>query len=337
MVTFNANEDIPVPQVENEPHQHAFILVGNQQLFGVHMTQYHCELHKYQIILKLKLPKEVKQEYDSLRIQNPKDTFVLCNAKDYKHEIFTDIRSYCIPDLGSGLVTKFTANIFQGIRPLSPEEIAGDSHFFPWAKKYVKSAIGEFEAIVERVVTFRPFDHLATLPPYARYLVFGDAKSDEAHMTNLQTAELVTSPYEPRVFGPDYDHVMSLAERPAWLKQDAMLEAGIVVTTPSVALTDPETGAPTIPKASPFREGSEIEVLYRGLVPARTLVAGTSYLYCTEVCNSPRFFTEHPPHNSYLDSLPELAPVCEFSMMPKLYWAFPPDPDEDDEGETIDG
>ena len=335
MVTFNAHEDIPIPQVENEPHQHAFILLGEKQLFGVHMTQYHCELHKYQIILKISLPDKIYNEYIALRQQNLKDTFVLCNAKSYKIPLPTDaesvpVRSFCVPDLGAGIVTKFTANIFQGIRPLSDAEIAADSHFFPWAKKYVKPAIGEFEVTVERVVTFRPFDHLATLPNYARYLIFGDGKSGETHMTNLQTAALVTSPFEPQVFGPDYDHVMSLAERPKWLEQDAMLEAGIVVTTPIVSLIDPDTGQPTIPVQQPFAEGSEIEVLYRGIVPARTVIAGASYLYCTAVCNSPRFFAKHPPHNNYLDTLPKVEPVCDFSMMPKRYWAFPPDSDEDE-------
>ena len=329
MVTLNANEDMPIPQVENEPHQHAFILLGEKQLFGVHMTQYHCELHKYQIILKISLPDKIYKEYIALRQQYPKDTFVLCNARSYKHKISLDVRSFCVPDLGAGIVTKFTANIFQGIRPLSEQEIAADSHFFPWAKKYVKPAIGEFVVTVERVVTFRPFDHLATLPNYARYLIFGDGESNETHMTNLQTATLVTSPFEPQVFGPDYDHVMSLAERPKWLEQNAMLEAGIVVTTPIVSLVDPDTGQPTIPVQQPFAEGSEIEVLYRGMVPARTVIAGASYLYCTAVCNSPRFFAKPPPYNNYLDTLPKVEPVCDFSMMPKRYWAFPPEEDEE--------
>ena len=178
MVTINALEQ--TPQVENEDHQHAFVLVGKQQLFGVHMTQYHCELHKYQIILKLKLPDKVYKEYMALREQHPDDSFVLCNAKNIEAPRDGEVREYCVPDLGSGRVTRFTANIFHGIRPLSPAEVEADSHFFPWAKKYAKPAIGEFTAIVERVVTFRPFDHLHELPLYATYLLWGDADSQEA-------------------------------------------------------------------------------------------------------------------------------------------------------------
>jgi hypothetical protein len=322
MVTHNPHED--VPQVENEKHQHAFVLVGNRQLFGVHMTQYHCELHKYQIILKLSLPDTVYDEFMRLRENNPQDTFVLCNAKDPKNVILApgEVRSYSIPDIGSGRVTHFTANIFQGIRPLSPEEIAADSHFFPWGKKYAHAAIGEFEATIERIVLFRPFDHLQKLAEYARYFIFGDDKSSEVHMTNLQTASLATGPYEPQVFGPDYDHVMSLAERPDWLEQASMLEAGIVVSTPKVRLLDPQTGDPAIPAEMPFAEGEIIEALYRGIGPARQIKAGVTYLYCTEVCNSPRFFQPKPPYDSYLHSLPEFEPTCQFSVMPKRYWAF---------------
>lgn len=327
MVTLNAL--FKSPQVENEVHQHAFILVGEKQLFGVHMTQYHCELHKYQVILKLTLPDDIYEEYLNLRRQNPNDSFVLCNAKDRNIISLNEVRSFSIPELGSGMVTKFTANIFQGIRPLSPPEMAADSHFFPWAKKYTNPALGEFEAKVERIVTFRPFDHLLSLPEFARYLIFGDSKSGESHMTNLQTAGMLTTAYEPQVFGPDYDHVMSLAERPDWLKQDAMLEAGVVVTTPIVQLTDPDTGQPTIPDHSPFREGDVIDALYRGIGPSRSIKAGATYLYATAVCNSPILFDDLPTHASYLDKLPEVPEVMEFSLMPKRYWAFPKT-DEDD-------
>ncbi len=105
MVTHNPHEE--VPQVENEKHQHAFVLVGNRQLFGVHMTQYHCELHKYQIILKLKLPDKVYDEFIRLRENNPRDTFVLCNAKDPKNGILPDgeVRSCSFP-VGQKICTR---------------------------------------------------------------------------------------------------------------------------------------------------------------------------------------------------------------------------------------
>jgi len=323
MVTLKAHE--PAPQVENEPHRHAFVLVGERQLFGVHMTQYHCELHKYQIILKLKLPDEIYDEYLKKRDCFPNDSFVLCNAKNGPESKPGEIREFCIPDLGSGRVTEFTANIFQGFRPISAEEEAKDSHYFPWDEKYCVAMLGEFTATVERIVLFRPFDHLEQLPVYARYYLFGDADSGETHMTNLQTARLITDAFAPPVFGPDYDHVLSLAARPDWLLQDALLEAGVVITTPAVRLVDPQSGAPTIPAQQPFAEDQPIEVLYRGIQPVRKVVAGPSYSYCTPVCNSPRFFMPRPDYDSYLDSLPAVPKVFDFSTMPKRYWVFPGD------------
>ena len=321
MVTLNAHEH--VPQVENEDHQHAFVLVGKHQLFGVHMTQYHCELHKYQVIIKLSLPDDVYTEFIALRDNFPHDTLILCNEKNPPPgTAASEVHEFCIPDLGSARVTKFRANIFHGIRPLSPEEIAADHHFFPWARKYVRPAIADFEATVERVVLFRPLQHHRQLPDYATYLLFGDGDSGESHMTNLQTATLVTGPLEPQVFGPDFDSVMSLQQRPDWLEQDAILEAGIIVTAPKLRLLDADTGQPTIPPDPPFNPGESIELLYRGIGPARNAVAGPTYLHCTAVCNSPRFFAERPDYNSYLRDLPEVAESCHISPMPKRYWAF---------------
>ena len=311
--------DDPASQVENMPMRHTFILLGEKQLFGVHMTQYHTEVHKYQMIFKLSLPEKIHQQYLALRAQNPKDTWIICNAKESPEAKPGEVREFVVPDIAAGLVTKFTANIFQGIPPFPHEDMA-DPQFFPWSTKYARPAIEEFEVTVERIVTFRPFDHLATLQTYATYLLFGDSKSGETHMTNLQTARLATKLLEPPAFGPDYDHIMSLKERPDWLQQDALLEAGIIVTTPEVRLIDADSGEPVIPVEAPFKEGEEIEVLYRGMRPVRSLIAGPSYLFCSAVCNSPQFFGAPVGDHKQLTRLPKVQPVCEFTPMPEKYW-----------------
>jgi hypothetical protein len=288
------------PPVENPPHQHAFTIVGEEQLFGVHMTQYHCEVHKYQIILKLTLPEEVHQKFKSLRRSFPSDFFVLCNGKG--QEETGENKEFSVPDLASGRTQVFTGNIFQGIR--QPNGDPGP-HFFPWDLDRVIPAIEDVQVTVDRIVLFRPFDHHQELPPYATYWLFG--KGDEAHMTNLQTAALATSPFEPEAFGPDYDHVMSLESAPDWL-QDSLLEAGIVVTAPGVPLYDPESGQPTIPCKPSFKAGDSVELLYRGIGPARSVTAGHTYLHCTAVCNSPSMI----PCDG--------ADACHISPMPKKYW-----------------
>jgi len=311
----------PNSPLKNPDYQHTLILLGEQQLFAVHMTQYHTEWHKYQAIFKISLPDSIYRQYLALRAKNPKDTFVICNAKDNEKAQPGEIREFTVPDLGSGMVTRFTANIFQGLRPFTPETAAADPHFFPWSKKYAKAAIGEFEVSVDRVVYYSPFDHLKVLPSYATYLLFGDSKSGETHMTNLQTARIATKLLEPQVFGPDYDHIMSLKQRPEWLQYDAMLEAGIPVTTPNIRLTDPDSGTATIPAAQPFAEGEEIEVMYRGIRPLRSVIAGPSYLFCTAVANSPDFFAEPAADSGIHTKLPRVTPVCDFSVMPEHYWA----------------
>jgi len=300
------------PPIGNMRHQHAFVLVGEQNIFGVHMTQYHCEIHKYQIIVKFVLPEPVRAELRRVRGLFPSDALVLCNQPGdaAPHEPF---RSFSIPELASGRVQTFKADIFQGLRPASEAEEASP-HFFPWDKARVRPVIGDIDVRVERIVTFRPFDHHRQLPPYATYLLFGHGA--EAHMTNLQTAALATTPFEPPAFGPDYDHVMSLAKPVDWLEAP-LLEAGIVVTVPKVPLIDPVTGKPTIPCKLIFAEGEEFEVIYRGLGPVKKVTAGATYLQCTAVCNGPGGSV------STAKVMPCDGPdCCHLSIMPKIYWVL---------------
>ncbi|CUH22254.1 hypothetical protein JSE7799_00591 [Jannaschia seosinensis] len=78
--------------ITNMPHQHAFTIVGDTALFAIHMTQYHHEEHKYQLVMKVVLPPEVKSKLNSARGRFPSDTFMLCNAAD-------DL--FMVPDLPS--------------------------------------------------------------------------------------------------------------------------------------------------------------------------------------------------------------------------------------------
>jgi hypothetical protein len=261
-------------RVHNMPHQHSLTLVGSKTIFCVHMTQYHHEEHKYQLVLKLELPAQALAAYQEQREAFPGDYFTLCNDPG---DVLT------IPDIASGRRPTFKANIFQGLPPFT-EEDEKDPHFFPWALSRVKPIAGGFEARVARLVLYRVFAHHYELPAFATYLLFGEGA--EAHMNNLQTAHLATGPFEAAAFGPDYDHVMSLRTAPDWL-DPALLEAGVVVTTPSVRLRDAKTGAPQLPSKPPFAKGDEFDMLYRGIGPARQVTAGETYLFATAVCNSP--------------------------------------------------
>lgn len=299
--------------IANHRHQHAFILAGEEHVFGVHMTQYHCELHKYQIVIEVALPPEVHEELRRMRRVAPADTFVLCNRGEPEplEQIY---RAFSIPELASQRVRVFKGDIFQGLRPSAAEEET-DPHFFPWDLDRVRPVFAEIDITVRRIVTFRPFEHHRALPPFATYLLFG--RGAEAHMTNLQTAALATGPFEPPAFGPDFDHVLSLQEPVSWLDAP-LLEAGIVVSVPKWPMLDPLTGKPNIPCELLFEPGEEFEVMYRGLTPVKRVTAGHTYLQCTAVCNGPAgsISTAKVMPCAAQDS-------CHISLMPRIYWVFP--------------
>lgn len=262
------------PPISNMAHQHAFTIVGAQTLFGVHMTQYHTEMHKYQLVLRFSVPAEVAAALREIRARHPRDIFVLANDESDE---------FNIPSVAAGLKPTFTGNIFQGIPPFGPED-EKDPHFFPWQLTRVRPVFGKIPVTVEHVVYFRPFSHAEPLPEVAHYLMFG--RGAEAHMTDLQTAPVALAADGGMLFGPGYDHVLSLAGTPHWIAPD-MLEAGIVVTVPSIPLRGPD-GRPHIPCAIPMAEGEAVVLDYRGLPrdPPLTAVAGPSFFCATAVCNS---------------------------------------------------
>ena len=262
------------PRIDNMPHQHAMTLVGHETVFAVHMTQFYMEEHKYQLIFEVSFPDEIREKLDKARRRNPKDWFVLSNDA---HDPFT------VPDLASGRKRKYRAQIFQGLPPFTDRD-EESTHFYPWSADRVKPFLTDFKATVERVVMFRPFAHNAELPEFATYLMFG--KGQEVHMTNLQTGRLATSRFDTLAFGPDYDHVMSLRERPKGFA-DAQIEAGIVATLPAIRLREAFTGEQTIPGHWPFKPGDKMQMLYRGILPEFTAIAGESFLFGTSVCSSP--------------------------------------------------
>jgi hypothetical protein len=262
------------PRLHNMPHQHAMTLVGHKTVFAIHMTQFHMEEHKYQLVFEASFPSWVAEKLDTARRQNPKDWFILSNAESDE---------FTIPDLASGRKRTYRAQIFQGLPEFSDED-EKSPHFYPWSPDRARPLIDDFDVEVKRIVTFRPFAHHLQLPEFATYLLFG--KGREAHLTNLQTAHLQTGPFQTCAFGPDYDHVMSLARRPDGLA-DAQLEAGIVVTLPAIRLRDRLTGEQTIPGKWPFNPGDDLRLLYRGMLPEIAAVAGESFLFATAVCSSP--------------------------------------------------
>ncbi len=97
MVHLNISHGIPGADVRNGPCQHAFAIMGSETLFAVHLTQYHCDKHRYQVVLRITLPETARDEYLRLRTEHPDAGFFFCNGE-------TPEEKFSIPALGSGNV-----------------------------------------------------------------------------------------------------------------------------------------------------------------------------------------------------------------------------------------
>jgi len=216
------------------------------------------------------------------------------------------LRLFTIPSLGAGLTTTIRGNVFVGLRR-PPDEIP--EHFFPWSLDRAKPAIPDVTVTVERIVLFQPFTHHETHPDHMTLFLWGSG--DEAHVTNKQIAVMSAGPFEPTAYGTDIDMVAGLAGRPPWLAPE-MLEAGILMTLPSVRLDPGPHGGIALPEKSPIPDGGTIDVLYRGVPPARTVTGGPTFMYCTAVINTP-------------DRIPgEPKDVWGLLEMPRKYWGRKP-------------
>ncbi|MFN3276292.1 MAG: hypothetical protein ACK41U_16660 [Paracoccus sp. (in: a-proteobacteria)] len=262
------------PRIRNHPHQHAMTLVGHKTVFAVHMTQFYMEEHKYQLIFEVRFPPAIAAALDGHRRRHPRDWFVLSNdAAD----------PFTIPDLASGRRTSYRAQIFQGLPPFS-HKAEEDPHFYPWSADRVRPLLTDFSVELGRIVMFRPFVHHHAPPDFATYLLWG--RGNEAHMTNLQSAYQHSGRFEGLSFGPDYDHVLSLRQRPPDL-DDAQFEAGMALSAPGIRLRHKEGGGQTVPGTNPIPPDQPLQLLYRGIQPALTVMPGETYLYGTAVISSP--------------------------------------------------
>jgi len=270
----------PPAPVTNPVHQHAFVIVGDKTRFAVHMTQFHCEVHKYQLIFEFEI-RDKDDELSGLRQQYPDAALFLCNDDPEKYW-------FSVPDLATGRLPftkegdEFLGNIFVGLRlpPAHPPE-----HFFPWKKTRAKPAIADVTVKVKRIVLFRPYAHHESWPPCMTYYIWG--AGDEAHMTNKQNAAMPTGRFQAQAFGPDVDFVMSLQARPGWIADESILRAGIVVSRPDLPNFDAATGQRICYCETPFRNGQSYDMLYRGINPARPVTAGPTFMNCSAVINSP--------------------------------------------------
>jgi hypothetical protein len=275
MVHLNVPPGPPRPEIALLPCQHAYVLVGDGTIFGVHQTQFWAEEHKYQQILRLDLEAPVLEELRRQRARHPDATFVFCNDHDH---------AFAVPEMScgpraDGSPREMTGDIFFGIRP-PPDPLP--EGFFPWSRDRVLPMIAGVTARIAHSVLFVPFVHNQEPPERANYLLWG--RGDEAHMTRLQTARRISDAFDAPVYGIDVDHVMSLAGRPDWISP-GILESGVPFSLPALPRRSPD-GRMAIREAPPFGPGDRVTVLHRGEGAPRTVTAGQTWLWGGAVCNS---------------------------------------------------
>jgi hypothetical protein len=240
--------------VDNTPSQHAFIMVGRETLFICHLTMYGMEEHNFQLVLHTRLPSEAMRQYNQDRESHPNNTYFLGNSPQ---DLLT------VPDMQSGARPYFIADVFRGI-PQLPKYVS-----WPWADQ--TPIIRGVPLVIERVVYFRHLAMTFEAPTTLTYALFGSG--NEAHLTNYQTKI------------PDFDHVVSLAEAPAWLTS-TQLQSGVHVSINAHRTAD------KIPCADPLPASNETTpavcmVKYRGTGPDRSIKIGYHHWFCTKISNDP--------------------------------------------------
>jgi hypothetical protein len=265
----------PGESVFNEPHYHAFVVLGKKRLFASHLTQLFCEVHMYHLIIELSLPERSWEAFIKERAAHPGDTYFLANTlPDSKVGNSCD-DPMTLSEVAARLRTSFVGNIFRGIPYQEKYE--------DWPWKGVRPFLSNISVSVERIVHFKPFSATMNYPSTLTYLLFG--RENEAHMVHYQTRM------------PDYDHMASLRVAPSWLAND-MLAAGVMVDLPDVPRLGASEQATGVRCTNPFKDGATVQVRYRSAGPHRPVTVGHSYWFCTRVCNNPDPCTQYKPCGS---------------------------------------
>lgn len=229
--------------------QHACFLVGTQALFLVHMGNAWMDCHRYQMILRITIPEDVKQKFLEDRIRHPGEWYITGNLEQ---------NLLSLPDIKRGVVKSFRASLFRGW----PDPMVEGP--WPWAK--TKPVISSFEVTIDRVVWFRRYDFNEDWPRTSGYVLFGEG--DEAHITH--------SPIKQ----PDFDHVANLAIAPAWLPKE-LLEAGVPINFPTIpAVPGGHSCREAVHTQNPIFDGTH-SVQYSGYGPPRPIEVARTVFFGT--------------------------------------------------------
>lgn len=240
--------------VELPKMQHALFMVGTQHLFLVHMTNFSIDCHRYQAIFRAEIPDDIKALWLEDRKRHPTDWYIVGNDA-------TDPIN--LTEIKRGARSTFTGSMWRCM----PAEITNPN--WPWDG--APTVADSFEVRVTQVVYFRRFDFNQNNPNTLTYILFG--AGHEAHLNHYQVKE------------PEFDHVLTLSEAPAWLPPEA-LEVSIPVNFPDLpAVPGGRLGGKGVYCTDPLEPGTHY-VQYGGYGPARPITIDRTIWFGTFPVNS---------------------------------------------------
>src|SRR5581483_9433756 len=131
----------PMSENESEPEQHAFVMLGTDTFFLSHLTMFHMESHRYQLILEVRLSGRDRDRFLAERARASDETYFMGNTT-------TDLMT--IPEIQVGSRRSMLADIYRGI----PDKPA----FTDWPWKGVGPVMKNVQVVISRVVYCRHFD-----------------------------------------------------------------------------------------------------------------------------------------------------------------------------------
>lgn len=176
-----------------KPDQHAFMLVGDQVVYGDHQAMFHEPPHQYQVLIRVTLGKDkdgkdAREQYVKARIEYPTMPYVVVNPEKKLMRLSEMIEKGGFP----GEIWGVPFNDFE--------------------KKWVLAA--GLNVKIDRILHNRKFNSSDSELGKPRYLLFGS--SARAHMTHYMTRD------------PDYQLLLDVDSVSSQLSAD-QLAAGVLI------------------------------------------------------------------------------------------------------------
>jgi len=156
LIAFLAISQVAMPSIAyaDNPCLHGMRVVGNKSIYLSHMGLFNNKCHDYQALF----------EVSFTGTNNPESKYLIAQNGDLQKNEFTlrPKNNFVLPELGSGIITSFKADIFEGQYERLPQP--------------PRPLISDVNVNIKRVIHFRAFNPNAKISPTLEYLLFGNSK-----------------------------------------------------------------------------------------------------------------------------------------------------------------